>query len=81
MRWLNEHVTAPGLIHGDLWSGNVMLDKESVLHPTAQLLPLQVADFKHVEVLLKRSGVNTTHRCYRRSRLTTCWRTNTPLSI
>lgn len=27
--WLNEHAGAPALLHGDLWSGNVMFDRES----------------------------------------------------
>jgi fructosamine-3-kinase len=27
--WLNEQGAAPGLIHGDLWSGNVMFDQSS----------------------------------------------------
>lgn len=27
--WLNEHGSAPGLLHGDLWSGNVMFDENS----------------------------------------------------
>lgn len=27
--WLNEHTGTPALLHGDLWSGNVMFDRES----------------------------------------------------
>ncbi|MEP4548177.1 MAG: fructosamine kinase family protein [Saccharospirillum sp.] len=27
--WLNEHTGAPALLHGDLWSGNVMFDRAS----------------------------------------------------
>lgn len=27
--WLNDHSSAPALLHGDLWSGNVMFDRES----------------------------------------------------
>lgn len=27
--WLNEHVGGPALLHGDLWSGNVVFDRES----------------------------------------------------
>lgn len=27
--WLNEHGAGPALLHGDLWSGNVMFDRES----------------------------------------------------
>lgn len=28
IRWLNEHCDHPSLLHGDLWSGNVLFDRE-----------------------------------------------------
>ncbi|AKE52002.1 fructosamine kinase family protein [Kangiella geojedonensis] len=30
IRWLNEHCEHASLVHGDLWSGNVMFDEQNV---------------------------------------------------
>lgn len=30
INWLNQHCEYPSLVHGDLWSGNVMFDKQDV---------------------------------------------------